>query len=132
MLLILIIIAYIVCVCVCLCNRALYTYINICAPILDAVAPTVFMVLLWAYSVDRESVNATQQKAIRIMVGAKQRECCIELFKRFCVLPHTSVCVLLLPSFVVYSMVEIQTVNLTFMYKDLTQLVTRKCRLYRN
>ena len=103
-----------------MCNRALYTYINIYAPILDAAAPTVFMVLLWAYSADRKRVIATQQKAIRIMVGAKERECCIELFKRFCILPHTSVCVLLLLSFVVYSMVEIQEVSLTFMYKDLT------------
>jgi len=76
--------------------------------------------LLWAYSADRKRVIATQQKAIQIMVGTKQRECCIELFKRVYVLPHTSVCVLLLPSFVVYSMVEIQEVNLTFMYRNLT------------
>jgi len=109
-----------VCVCVCVCNRALYTYINIYAPILDAAAPTVFMVLLWVYSADRKRVIATQQKAVRILVGAKQRECCIELFERFYILPHTRVCVVLLPLFVVYSMLEIQEVNLTFMYQDLT------------
>jgi len=60
---------------VCVCNKALYTYINIYASILYAAAPTVFMVLLWAYSADRKRVIATQQKAIQIMVGTKQREC---------------------------------------------------------
>ena len=70
------------------------------APV-NAAAPTVFVVLLWAYSADRKRVIATQQKAIQLMVGTKQRECCIEFCERFYVLPHTSICVFLLPSFVV-------------------------------
>jgi hypothetical protein len=100
--------AYIMCVCV--IEHYIHTYItfNYMHPYWMLLHPLGSWSGYGPIQQTEKRVIATQQKAIRIMVCTKQRECYIELFKRFYILPHTSEYVVLLSSFVVYSMVEIQ------------------------
>jgi hypothetical protein len=94
---------------------------NIYAPILDAAAPTVFMVLLWAYLADRKKGNCHSTESYQNNGRRKAKRMLYRIIQEaLYTSTHQCVFVLLLPSFVVCSMVEIQEVNLTFMYKDLT------------
>jgi hypothetical protein len=66
-------------------------------------------IIFWANSTESKKVFYIQNRIIRIIAGAKRRASCMELFKKFNILPLASEFLLSLLSFVVDSMEKFQT-----------------------
>jgi hypothetical protein len=66
-------------------------------------------IVFWGNSTDCKRVYSIQKKIIRILLGAKKRVSCRELFKKFNVLPLVSEFLWSLLSFVVGNMEKFQT-----------------------